>query len=198
MAFSPFRYFPFCFYDESKSALFLLKLSLLPAAVTHRDVGIVAADKYLTALGHDLTVAVDSRVNYRLVATGTNCFYLVDRIGNLKESLTSLKQICEKVGAKSKAKHGNIVLVDDAAKLIDLLSGEKLTFVGNDRVHIPSRYKFGENIGLARHHEGFRRKSYARAHNADAVAVVDSGLDEPHTHSAFLVIKFSYQSVCRF
>ena len=46
--------------------------------MAHGYVGIVAADEDLTALGHNATLSVDSRVHYSLRAAGANRLDLRD------------------------------------------------------------------------------------------------------------------------
>ena len=47
----------------------------------------------------------------------------------------------EKIRPQTEAQHGDVLLVDDAAQLVDLLRGEKLRLVGDDDVGVPSAGK---------------------------------------------------------
>ena len=47
----------------------------------------------------------------------------------------------EKIRPQTEAQHGDVLLVDDAAQLVDLLRGEKLRLVGDDDVGVPGAGK---------------------------------------------------------
>ena len=55
--------------EPEKQPSLLYELSILffyclfPARMAHGNIGVVTPDKYLTALGHDFAVRVNSRVN---------------------------------------------------------------------------------------------------------------------------------------
>ena len=104
--------------------------------MTHGNVGIIAADQDLSAVGLYPTVAVDAGVDDGLFAAGADGFDLGDRVRHLEQASTSGKQVCQKIGAQTEAQHGYVVFIDDTSELVDLFLGEKLTFVCNDRVNI--------------------------------------------------------------
>ena len=169
--------------------------SILPTAVAHGDICIVSAKQDLSTLGNNLSAFVDTGVYNRLFSAGADGFDLGNGIGNLKQSATPFKQVGKKIRAKSKAKHGYVKTVHDAAELVDLLSGEKLTFVGDDRMIPVVFFKCGVQIGVGEHLIGICLKSDARADLGGAVTVVQCGLDEPDAHAAFLIIEFCDQCV---
>ena len=134
---------------------------LLPAAVTHSHVRIVAADKHLAALGNYVALAVDASVYDSLFAAGANRLYLGDRVGNLKEAAATLEKMCKKVGSKTVAENGDLVYVHDPAELIHLLGGKELALVRNNCVTGAILLEFGKKIGVAACGVSLLRKSYS-------------------------------------
>ena len=116
--------------------LFLLFNRFFPTAVAHCNVRIVAADEYLSALCHGVTVFIDSGVNDSLLAAFADGFYFGYRVRNLEKATASLKKMGEKVGTQTEADNGYVELVNYRAKLIYMLCRKELTFIRNDRMAI--------------------------------------------------------------
>ena len=130
--------------QKKEEALLFLPLftnGLPPTAVTHGNVRIVASDEDLTTLGHHVSFPVDTGIDDRLFAAGANGLDLSDGISNLKKTAASLKQVGEEIGAKPKAKNGNVAFVYDPAKLIDLHRAGNVRYAldGNQGLSSPSR-----------------------------------------------------------
>ena len=75
------------FYSEEKGGVLIAPLILmltlntfLVAAVTHSDVGVVAAEHDLAALGDDAALLVDSGVYTCFLSTGADRLDLGDRV----------------------------------------------------------------------------------------------------------------------
>ena len=68
--------------------------------MAHCNVGIVAADEDLSALGHHASLAVDAGVDDGLFAAGADGFDLGDGVGDLKESATALLEPSTMMGKK--------------------------------------------------------------------------------------------------
>ena len=140
--------------------------------MAHSYVRIVAADKYLSALGNDVAALVNSRVDYRLLTARADGFYLAYGVGNLKQTVAALKGVSQKIRPQAEAQNGHVQLVYDAAKLVDLGASEELTFVGNYNVVIVHLFELVENIGVGGDGARLLRKSDARAYAVRTVAVV--------------------------
>jgi hypothetical protein len=184
--------------EDSLLFLPLFTNGLLPTAVTHGNVRIVASDEDLTALCHHVSFPVDAGVDNRLFAAGANGLDLGDRVRDLKKTAASLKQAGKEIGTKTKAKHGNVAFVYDPAKLIDLRRREELTFVRNDHMVLILLKECLVKIGIAGHHVSLLRKTDAGTNDANTVSIVKGRLDQPNPHSPFLIVKLGYESVCRF
>ena len=100
--------------------------SLLPTAVTHGDIRVVAADEHLTAFGYYVAVSVDSSVYNSLFAAGANGLDLGDRVSNLKKASATFEKMGEKIGSETVAENGDLIYVHNSAELIHLCGGEEL------------------------------------------------------------------------
>ena len=80
--------------------LFLLFNRFFPTAVAHCNVRIVAADEYLSALCHGVTVFIDSGVNDSLFAAFADGFYFAKCIKMCEHLFKHPEMLEEKVGTK--------------------------------------------------------------------------------------------------
>ena len=145
-----------------KAILFDLALvfdGFFPTAVTHGNVGIVAADEHLTALCDHVSVLVDASVDNGFFSAGADGFDLRDRIGNLKEPAAAREEMSEKIGSQTKTENRDLKLVHDPAQLIDLGAGEELALVGDDHVIASIFLEFGKEIDALRNRTGLRLKT---------------------------------------
>ena len=140
--------------------------------MAHSYVRIVAAEEYLSAFGNDVARGVNSRVDYRLLTARADGFYLAYGVGNLKQTVATLKGVSQKIRPQAEAQNGYVQLVYDAAKLVYLIRCEKLTFVRDYNVIIAVSGKLRENINVWGDDLRLLRKSDARAYDVGAVAVV--------------------------
>lgn len=164
--------------------------------MTHGNVAFVTADHDLTSLGHNVHIGVKTRVYGSLASAFAYCFYFGYGIRNLEESSASREKMGKEVGSETEAENGDATFVNYSAKLVYLLGTEELTFVCNYNVSLAPLGAEEIEYRLAFLDSGaVRKKTDARFYNVTAVAVIDSGLNKPHLHSALLVVKFSYESL---
>lgn len=162
---------------------------VFPAFVAHGDVGIVAAEKHLAALGDDFTAAVDSRVDGGFAAAGADGFDFRDGIGELHKAPRPGEELGLKVGPEPETEHGDIEIIDKGAELINLLRGEKLGLIGNYDVLPLQVIIFFYYINIGGNDLSMRFEADAAPDNVSPVAGVGAGLDKPDAHSHFLVVE---------
>ena len=52
----------------------------------------------------------------------------------------------QKIRPQAEAQHGDVLLIDDAAQLVDLLRGEKLRLVRDDDIGVARAGKRGDDV----------------------------------------------------
>ncbi len=168
--------------------------------MAHGDVAVIAAKHHLFALGDDMALAVDAGVDGGLGTAVANGFDLLDGICHLHQPLAAGEQAAQKVGAQAKAYHRDIIIVYDGTKLVDLLPGQELAFVGNDHIAIAVLGLLVEGVYIR-----FRRddlhlglQTDTAAQDPGTVPNVGAGLDEPYMQVVFLVIIFGDQRLSGF
>ena len=171
---------------------------VFPAAVAHGDIGIVAAQQNLPALGDDLALLVNAGIDDGLFAAGADSLDLGDGVRHLKQTAAALKEMGEEVRPQAEAEHGHVKLVHDPPELIDLLGGEELALVRNDHVIVPTVPEGLVNIRFLRQSVRVGRQTDTGTDGVRAVADVQSGLDQPYPHAPLLVIELGDQRVCGF
>ncbi len=177
---------------------FLVSNCFCPAFMAHCNIGVISADKDLTALCDYISVSVYSCVDNSFVSAGANGFDLGDRVRYFKQSAAALKKVRQKICSETEAKNRNVKAVNDAAQLIYLRGGKELTFVCDHGMICGISLKYRIDVGGGRNNISVLLKTDSGANNINAVAVVNSGLNKPNLHSAFFVIEFCDQCVCRF
>ena len=171
----------------------------MPTFVAHGDVAIVSAEENLVALGDHVAVLVQTRVDGSLGAAGADGLDLGNGVGHLKQAAATLEKMAEEVGTQAEAQNGDVVIVDDAAEGVDLGFREELAFVCNDHVDIGvSLQVAGEQIHFPSDGLAFGLQADAGMHYLGAVAEIHGGLNEPHPHTAFLIVEFGDEGLCRF
>jgi hypothetical protein len=171
----------------------------LPALVAHSYVAVVAAKKNLRALRDNVHIGVKTRVYRRLCSAGADRLDFRYRIGKLKKTLASRKELAHKVCAQTKAHDGDIKLVNYLAKLIDMLGSKELTFVSDYNVAVGmSGNENIVNVFAVKNDFAVCGESDPRTDYSLAIAVVNGGLDKPNLHRALLVIEFGDECLCRF
>ena len=110
--------------------------------MTHCNVRVVSAEKYLTAFGHHAAVLVYAGVNYRFSSASANGLDLGHGVSDLKKPAATLKEMSKEVCSQPEAENGYIKLVDDASELIDLRRGKELALVRDDYVAVAVSFEF--------------------------------------------------------
>ena len=105
---------------------------MLPA---YRDVGFISAHHDLLS-GTDHLSILDPRVEDCLLAAPADGGNLFQAVCDFEETLGAFKQVAGEVGAKSVADDGDIELVHDPGKGIDLFCGEELCLVHDQAVDV--------------------------------------------------------------
>ena len=118
------------------------------AAVAHGDVAVVAADHDLIALGDDVALAADARVDGRLCAAVADGFDLLDVVRHLEQPQAAGEELGEEVGPQAEAEHRDVEIVDDPAELVDLRGLEELALVDDDDVGVVPLGEQRVNVGV--------------------------------------------------
>ena len=157
--------------------------------MAHGDVAVVAAEEDLPALGDDAAIAVDAGVDRRLAAAGAHGLDLRDGIGQLHEPPRAGEEVREKIRPQAEAQHRDVLLVNDAAQLVNLLGGEKLRLVRDDDIGVARTGKRGDDVLVRMNDLRLALQADARADDVRPVAVVDRRLDEPDRHAQLLIVE---------
>ena len=163
---------------------------VLIALVAHGDIAVVAAQKDLAALGHDVAVGAETGVDRGFSAAVADGLDLGDGVRQLKQPAAAGEQLRLEVRPQPEAQHRQILAVDQLAQLVDLLCGHELALIDDDDVRL---FPFGverANVLVRTDGLGLSRESHARAERELAVTVVRRGLDEPDAHAALFVVIF--------
>ena len=103
------------------------------------------------------------------------------------------EEVGQKVGAQAEAEHRQVLLVHQAAQLVDLLGGEELGLVGDDDVVLPGRPVGRRDVLLRGDDLGMAFQADAAADDVRPVPGVHAGLDEPDAHALLLIVEFGDQ-----
>ena len=79
----------------------------------------------------------------------------------------------QKIRSQAEAQHGDVLLVNDAAQLVDLLRGEKLRLVRDDDIGVARAGKRCDDIFVRMDDLRLALQADARADDVRPVAVVD-------------------------
>ena len=102
------------------------------ALVTHGNVAVVAPQNHLSALGDDVTVAVDPGVHRSLRAAVADGLDLLNGVRHLHQAAAAGKQTGLEVRAQTEAHHRDVVVVNQRAELVDLAFRQELALVHDD------------------------------------------------------------------
>ena len=130
--------------------------------MAHGDIAVVPAEEHLIALGEHAAVFIQPGVDGGLAAAGADGLYLGYRVGKLHQTPRAGEKVREKIRPQAEAQHGDVLLIDDAAQLVDLLRREKLRLVRDDDIGMAG--SFG--------HLAQRRTLFQFVHNTCAGIVV--------------------------
>ena len=166
-----------------------------------RHIFVVATDFHLVAVGDDIAVGVDARIDNGLAAASASGLNLVDSVGNLEEAFAPLEEVRLEVGAQAVAHHIGAVVIDNSCQLIHLGSREELRLVDENPVLHHERllkepFRQFVEVGVA-------VDPFARALDADArlnhvflLAVVDNRFHAEIFHAAFFEIVCCSEQQC--
>ena len=119
------------------------------ALVAHGDIAVVAPQKDLGTLGDNVALTIDSGIDRCLGPTVADGFDLLDGICHLHEPQRAGEQVGLKVRAQAEAHHGHIVVVHNAAQLVNLVHREKLTLVHDDHIALSQMLLPEPGIGIS-------------------------------------------------
>ncbi len=180
-----------------------LDLPMLPdaadvALVTHGDIGIIAAQEHLVALGDDVAVA-DTGVDGGLCAAVADSLDLLDGICHLHEPQGAGEELGLEVGTQAEAHNRYIKIVHDGTELIDLCNGKELALIHNDGI---TGSLFLGAIDLVQiqfrgDHLGLGLQANTALYHMLAVTGICARFHEPDAHVVFLVIILGDQCLGR-
>ena len=168
----------------------------MPAA--HCDVAVIAANLNLCAFFHAAAIGADAKVHGRFATAVTNRFQFDQAIRQGEQGSAAGKKLGLEICPEAVAKHGDVELISDLSDLLDLVAGEKLSFIDQDagdggRFGASSgRGVFGgdvrKNIIFGLERNRLRFESDPRFYATESGAGIDGRYEQKRAHPALMVI----------